>query len=125
MVYAFFVAFAAIGVLIVIGTIIYQKGVEIGICSAFLVLLFIVAYTFVSNYLHINKLVVNKFIYHISKWPSSLLLVATPLISSLASKEICGYNNVWIIASTALVCSAFAASIAFLPSYLYKKYHRS
>ena len=125
MVYAFFVAFAAIGVLIVIGTIIYQKGVEIGICSAFLVLLFIVAYTFVSNYLHKNKLVVNKFIYHISKWPSSLLLVATPLISSLASKEICGYNNVWIIASTALVCSAFAASIAFLPSYLYKKYHRS
>lgn len=125
MVYAFFVAFAAIGVLIVIGTIIYQKGVELGICSAFLVLLFIVAYTFVSNYLHKNKLVVNKFIYHISKWPSSLLLVATPLISSLASKEICGYNNVWIIASTALVCSAFAASIAFLPSYLYKKYHRS
>lgn len=125
MVYAVVVAFAAIGVLIAIGTIIYQKGVELGMCSAFLVILFLVAYTITSNYLHKNKFVVNKFIYLMSKLPSSLLLVAMPLISYLVSKKICGYNNVWIVASTALVCSMLAAAIAILPSYLYKKYHRS
>ena len=124
MVYALVVAFAAFGVLLAIGTIIYKRGVEWGICSAFLVILFFAAYTFASNYLHNNKLVVNKFIYHISKWPSSLLLLAMPIISSLVSKETCGYHNIWIVASTALVCSALAAAIAFLPSYLYKKYHR-
>ena len=125
MVYAAVVAIAAFGVLLAIGAIIYQKGVELGICSAFLVILFVVAYFITSNYLHKNKPVVNKFIYNISKWPSSLLLVAMPLISSLASKGICGYNNVWIIASIALVCSALAATIAILPSYLYKKHHHS
>lgn len=125
MAYAFIVAFAAIGIVLIIGVIIYQRGIEWGICSTFLVLLFLTAYYFTSNYLHKNKLLVNKFIYRISKWPSSLLLVAMPFISYHVCQGICGHSEIWIIASIALVCCVLACIFAFLPSYLYKKYHRT
>ena len=119
------VAFAILSLLVIIAVKSFEHSLEFGICLAFMALLFIGTLFLASNYLYKNKPKVNKFIYRLSKLASYLLLVAMPFISATCSYNICGYHNVWILSSVALVCCVLAAAIAILPSYLYKKYHRT
>ena len=122
MLFAGFVAIMALFIIILIAAVTYKKGVLWGGCLSVLTIVLLGTYAIASEYLHKNKPLVNGVIYYLSKWLSYSLLVSAPFVAHDVNKNGGGELNIWIFSLVTLACTVLAGTIAFLPSYLYKRY---
>jgi hypothetical protein len=122
MLFAGFVAIMALFIIILIAAVTYKKGVLWGGCLSVLTIVLLGTYAIASEYLHKNKPLVNSVIYYSSKLLSYSLLVSAPFVAHDVNKNGGGELNIWIFSLVTLACTVLAGTIAFLPSYLYKRY---